>query len=546
VYLQRAVELLNETDYNTEFGIDIFMSLARSNQLLYKFQKAISNYNKILSFLGAEHVELREVIQREIETANNGIELVKNPVKLEVHNLGEQVNSRFDDHSPLVSADESLLLFTSRRISSYSERMGDGQYSEKIYYASNGNKQWHDAKILKSVVERESHEAGVCLSPDGNELYLLRSDFNGQDLFVSEFDGENWSSPVLLPNGINSRFNETHASVNADKTMMLFTSDRNGGEGGLDIYMVRKLPNGNWGRPQNLGPNVNTIYDEETPMIHPDGKTLYFSSEGHNSMGKFDIFYSKMNADSTWSDPVNIGYPINTPDDDFFFVPTVVENRAYMASSRFDKNFGGSDLYLIEYEEPIENRLAVIKGEIQTEENKGFERLKVLVYEKGNDALIGEYKPNKKTGKYLMILEAERSYAIKYEGEGFEDEQTQLNVTKDMAYKNKLESAELTPAFIKANAESKKMVKLPENYTIQFLVLKSPLNNYNRFGSLDKDKIQQFKCKDGYYRYIYGSYESYKEARRIQKEVERATGYKDAFIRSSWQLNKLQAEDISE
>lgn len=279
VYFKRSIELLDDDDYNTDIGIDLHLSLAKTQQLLYKYEDAMATYNKMSTFIGPDMNTLQEEIDREIEICNNGIHFMKNPVKLEVHNLGSNVNSSYDDHSPLVSADESIVLFISRRRSSYSQILEDGQFSEKIYIANKEGENWKKAKALKEVLERDAHESGVCLSADGNELYILRSDFQGQNLYVSEYDGDNWSEPYLLPEGINSRYNETHASINADKSVLFFTSDRKGGLGGLDIYMVRKLPNGNWGKSVNLGNNINSPYDEETPMIHPDGKTLFFSSK---------------------------------------------------------------------------------------------------------------------------------------------------------------------------------------------------------------------------------------------------------------------------
>ncbi|TLX76105.1 hypothetical protein E9993_07795 [Labilibacter sediminis] len=545
IYFNKAIKLLEEEAYNTDFGIDLHLSMAKCNQLLYQYREAIVVYEKILGFIDERQVDLKDEINRQIETSRNGIELMKNPVKLEVHNLGAEVNSKYDDHSPLVSADESLLLFTSRRISSYSERMADGQFSEKIFFSDFIDEKWNDADILKSIVDRDSHESGVCLSADGTELYILRSDFDGQNLFVSEFDGENWSEPFKLPEGINSRYNETHASINPDKSILFFTSDRKGGYGGLDIYMVRKLPDGRWGTPKNLGSGINSEYDEETPMIHPDGKTLYFSSEGHNSMGKFDIFYCQMNADSSWNEPVNMGYPINTPDDDFFFVPTAARNRAYMASSRFDHNYGGSDLYLIEYEEPVTDRLAVIKGKLQNVSDLGWEDVRVLVKEKGSNELLGEYKPHPATGKYVMILEADKDYDVSIKGEGCEQKDTVISITREMTYLNKQQSVSMGDILIASLpkvVEEKEMEKPVGKYTVQFLTLKRDIEAYDRF-KLDESLIKVYECKDGNFRYVFGQFNSFKEAVKAKQEVIKNTGYDDPFVRYFWQLDKLKVED---
>ncbi|SMO71284.1 WD40-like Beta Propeller Repeat [Saccharicrinis carchari] len=559
VYFSKAVELLKPENYYTELGVDLHLSKAKSMQMLYRYKDALGVYHKMLDFTDEDETELREMISREIEISNNGIKFMKNPVKLEVHNLGSTINSSYDDHSPLVSADESIVIFTSRRKSSYSQMLNDGQFSEKIYTAKKENEKWGKAKVIKEVQKRDSHESALCLSADGSELYLLRSDFDGQNLYVSEFDGEIWSEPFMLPQGINSRYNETHASINADKSMLFFTSDRKGGEGGLDIYMVRKLPNGKWGTPKSLGPDINTPYDEETPMIHPDGKTLFFSSEGHNTMGNFDIFYSRMKADSSWSEPVNMGYPINTPDDDFFFVPTAAENRAYMASSRFEENYGGSDLYAIEYEQPEIERLAVIKGKLNAGREYAWDDVLIQVKEKGTDHLVGEYSPNPVSGKYMFILEAEKTYDIEIMGENIENTVSSLTVSRDMTYLNQSQSVETEDVMVKGllaavktetktgkdevTDTDKAATMVRGKYTVQFVTLKKPLDNYDAYRQLDKDKIMLYKGNDGNYRYVYGSFNSFKDAKKAKHKVIEATGYDDPFVRYFWQLDKMKAED---
>ncbi len=552
IYFTKAIDILKPENYNKELGIELHLSMAKSMQMLYQYNEALVVYHKMLGFVDESQTELRTMIEREITICNNGISFMENPVKLEVQNLGVTVNSTYDDHSPLVSADGSIVIFTSRRKSPYSQMLPDGQYSEKIYTAKKEGEIWGPAEVVKEVVKSDSHEAAVCLSADGSELYLLRSDFNGQRLYVSEFDGETWSEPFLLPEGINSRFNETHASINADKSTLFFTSDRSGGQGGLDIYIVRKLPNGKWGTPRNLGPDINTSYDEETPMIHPNGKTLFFSSDGHNTMGKFDIFYSQINPDSSWSKPLNMGYPINTPNDDFFFAPSAAQNRAYMASSRFDGNNGGSDLYGIAYEEPLTNRLAVVKGKLSVGKDFAWDDVVIHVKDKKTDALIGEYKPNPVSGKYMFILEADKTYDVIVEGKNIENTTSSLTVTREMTYLNQSQSVvtdDLMVEGLVAEAASDTIADTTESaevtgkYTVQFITLKKPLKNYNRYKSMDQGKIMVYKCTDGNYRYVYGSYNTFTEAKKSKQEIIKNTGYNDSFVRYFWQLEKMKSKE---
>lgn len=560
IHFIAAEELLKPEMRNTDFGIDVNMSLAKSYQRTYNYEKAIETYSNILGFIPEDFVDLKEVIKREIETSQNGIELMKNPVELDVYNLGDEINSKYDDHTPVVSADESELFFTSKRKSSYSQKIPNGQFSEKIYHSKYINGKWKESEIITSILDENSHESVLSISPDGSEMYLLRSNIDGSLIYVSNYDGETWSEPYKLPKGINSRFNETHASISADKSILLFTSDRPGGYGGLDIYYVRKIPNGEWGVPVNLGPKINTEFDEETPMLHPGGRTLYFSSEGHNSMGGFDIFYSSILPDSTFTDPINMGYPINTPDDDIFFVPTASTNKAYMASSRFDSNIGGIDIYQVEYEEPEIERMAVLKGAISNDADLPMEELKILV--KNEETVVGKYKVNPEDNTYLMILEADKSYDIIYSGDEFETYTKGIEVNREMTYHNRENLVNIDPVqlvTLKAPEENNTIVAdaaahkeatktsgtsnisgADAKYTIQFLTLKKEVDLTTYFNKLDMTQVDIVKCKDGNVRYLYGAYNSYSEAKKAKSELLKIVSYKDPFVRYIYQIEEMR------
>ncbi len=549
-YFNRVHALLNEEEKKGTVGIEVQSMVAKNYQLQLEPEMAIQKYEEIIAQLNpADETAINE-FKREIEICENAIELMAKPVTLNVINLGPEINSKYDDHSPLISADESLLLFTSRRASSYSEILPDGQYAERIYSSLKENEQWKKAKSLKEIFRKPGHEAGVCLSIDETELYIYRNDIDGSNLYVSNHDGSNWSEPVKLPEPINSRYNETHASISPDKSTLYFTSNREGGLGGLDIYRVRRLPNGEWGKAQNME-ELNTPYDEETPMIHPDGRTLYFSSEGHNSMGKFDIFYTQLQNDESWSAPVNMGYPINTPDDDFFFVPTTTQNLAYYASSKFEGSHGGSDIYLIEYEEPEINRLAVFKGVVNSGDAP-LEHVQIYVSNAETDEEEGIFKPHPGSGKYVLILEAEKKYKIRYAGEGYEEVVKQIDVEREMAYKKStkttlLEETQMT--YLHAAKEEKAADK--ENaldvsdgipyYTVQFVSLKEQLQSYDIFTKhgLNTDLIKLYECKDGWFRYTYGAYKGYKATLKAKEEVVKMDIWKDAFVRDIKQFEDL-------
>jgi hypothetical protein len=233
---------------------------------------------------------------------------------------------------------------------------------KRYFAATKQGSEWSPGKHLQSFYRRSDHESAVSISADGKQMFLFKSDPDGKNLYTSTLKNGTWGTPVKLPEPINSYSHETHCSLSADGSTLFFTSDREGGFGGLDIYMCKKLPDGTWGSARNLGSNINTPLNEETPMIFLDGKTLYFASEGHASMGMFDMFYSYMQPDSSWIEPVNLGYPINSPTDDLFFVPTIERSQAYYSTSQFDENLGGMDIYLIEFDPHFKGNWLLLKA----------------------------------------------------------------------------------------------------------------------------------------------------------------------------------------
>lgn len=557
VYFKNALSYLPKEDHDSNLGIDIQYSIAKTHHLTMQFNSAIEEYGKLLALVPAEDVVMQDDIKHQIETCHNAIELVKKPVKLEVKNLGAKVNSANDDHSPLISGDGEMLFYTTRRESEYSELMPDGQYSEKIFFSKDTLSDWSEGQIVNKLFKKDGHESCVALSADGQELYLYRNDLEGRNIYVCLHDGTSWSEPVKLPKPINTGFDETHVTLSPDKTVMYFTSNRTGGYGGLDIYRVRRLPNGEWAIPQNLGPEINTPYDEETPMLHPDGRTLYFASEGHNSMGNFDIFITRQQPDSVWSTPVNMGYPINTPDDDFFFVPTVSYNKAYYASSRFKDNYGGMDVYLVEYEEPVENRLAVMKGSIESEKDLPIETVRVLVTEKGTEDIVGQYRPHAGTGSYIMILEAEKTYQVKYTGQGFQDYVVDMPIKRSMTYSNMQSANDVADVTMMAVVSKEPMEQAKAStttsaavvtdvtdgipyYTVQILTLDTPVDSWEKaFVGLDQSLVKEYKCIGSKYRYAYGTYKGYKATLKAKEEVLKATDFEDSFIRDIKQYDDL-------
>ena len=299
--------------------------------------KVVNDEISVADFIGLIDQRLRE--------ARYGISYLADPTNAKVQNLGEVVNSEYGDYAPVITGDESVLIFTSRRKGSTGRGIDpeDNLYYEDIYYSEHKKGEWTSPKGLGKNINTKFHEASVGLSPNGQTLFIYKDENQG-DIFVSDLNKKrSWSAPTRLGGSINSKHTELSISTTDDGNTIYFSSDRPGGYGGLDIYMSRKDKRGNWGSPVNLGPKINTPEDEDSPFIHFDAKTLYFSSKGHKSMGGYDIFFAELINDE-WTEPKNLGYPINTAEDDIHFVLSADYKTGYYASAK-DDTYGDKDIY---------------------------------------------------------------------------------------------------------------------------------------------------------------------------------------------------------
>jgi len=432
----------NDPDFNYKMGFALLNTKGREKESIEYFKKAKDNFNKPKTlnryvessfqlarayrasylFIAAlqELAQLRSVVEknpdvsavidREIFKCESGKRLFENKIKFEVTNLGDSINSEFQDHSPVISADESVLIFTSRRPNGWDEEIDeDGNYNEDIFISEKVDGHWTKAEGIKSI-NTKNHEATCSLSPDGQTLFIYKADDYGS-IYQSTLGNNGWSKPVKLGPNINTENRETHASISADGKQLYFTSDRPGGFGGLDIYVSEKMKNGMWGPPRNLGEGVNTKYNEEGPYIHPDGKTLYFSSKGHENLGGYDIFKSEKTQFGTWTKAENIGYPINTVGDDVFYMPTADGQHAYY-SSRRSPDASDNDIFLITLDSVKRSDITVMVGNVFAKcspEIPGNVKIKVKDTETGNEYHI---KPNPKNKRFIFIAKWGKTYNI--------------------------------------------------------------------------------------------------------------------------------------
>ncbi|MBI34366.1 MAG: hypothetical protein CMP67_03280 [Flavobacteriales bacterium] len=430
-----------------------YATLLRKN---HKIKEAKENFKSFEESLGKNiDSEWQKKLERENKICETAKLLLENPVDIILKSI-DNVNSEYAEYAPVVSADEQTMIFTSRRkIKGGSESQPkdpiDFKYYEDIYISkkdAQGN--WSEPELISDKINTEGHEATIGLSVDGQQLLIYSAQEDPQgDIYYSKLNGQDWSKPIPFE-ALNSKASETHACFSADGKTIFFTSNRKGGYGGFDIYRVTMLPNGAWSKPLNLGPKINTEFDDRAPFIHPDGVSLFFSSNGHETMGGFDIFQATDLGEDGWSTPENIGYPINTAEDDVFYATSVDGKRSYYASKK-EGGKGENDLYLITIPKPPVQPMTIMSGYFTTGDEEGTipEDAEIIVKDNETGEIVGIFKPNKKTGKYLFILPPDKNYNVTYNADGYLFKSENLIVPKNSAFQSIKKEIKLAP--IKAN-----------------------------------------------------------------------------------------------
>ena len=392
--------------------------LARAQHLNYQFDNSIDNFNKFKKLLSKGDPRL-DTIDYWIQCCNNGKDLMKTPVDCKVINIGDSINSAYPDYSPILSADEQTLMFTSRRPAlGDSTRDIQGNYYEDIWISyAKPTGGWTSALNIGPPVNSAGNDATVSLSPDGQTMILYKDDNMGNgSINVSYLRGTKWTRPIFIDSSNSGVVNATgwqpSACLTPDGQTLYFVSNRAGGLGGSDIYKVALQDNGKWGAPVNLGPNINTKYDEDAPFIHADDSTMFFSSKGHNTMGGFDVFSAKLDNQGNWGNVHNLGYPVNTPDDDIYFSLSADGKRAYYSSVR-PGGYGEKDIYEVLFNTPVPvEPVAILVGYIKTPDGTPLPSDLLVSTNRVNDTNTYKVKVNRRTGKFLQVLKPNQTYHV--------------------------------------------------------------------------------------------------------------------------------------
>jgi len=421
--------------------VDVFYHLGRCLHLGEKYDEAKEYYNKFIESSNKES-ELIEEAQLRIIQCDVAKSLTSNPIDVKINSL-KHINTDKGEYSSFLSLDGKALYLTSRRPweNNETETMRDfmlNQYPEDIYLSlmdNNGN--WGEVKRL-DMCKAKINEASVSFSSDEREVFLYDDSIGFGDIFMTEYSDREYKTPTAITNeGVNTEDGwETHYVKSPDGNTVYFVSDREGGYGKRDIYTIEKV-NGVWGKPVNMGPMVNTKYDEESPYMGLDKNTLFFSSNGDKSMGEFDVFSISKDENGMWLEAVNLGYPINSPGDDIFYTTNYKKNSAILTSVRKGGE-GNKDVYQIDYNVDNSDGLAFLNGTIintngNTIPEGSYISLKCIDCD---DKDAQKILPRIRDGVFVSLLEKCKEYEITYY---YDDQSTEpytetFNTNCDLAF----------------------------------------------------------------------------------------------------------------
>lgn len=401
---------------NTYYNLG--MAYLRSGE----YEKAKGAFQKFLGFDDITE-QYMKYAQKNLRKAEVGAKLKSRPVPFNPVNIGDGINSELDEYWPVLTADQQTLFFTRKRIMDPNER-GLYKFNEDIFFSEMGEDTWEEAKLPKGQLNSATNNEGaITISPDGKFIVFTgcqwKDSYGRCDLYYSSFQNGAWTKPENIGPPINTAAKETQPSISFDGKTLYFASDRKGTHGKLDIWMSKLKEDGTWGVPVNLGPNINTDEDDESPFIHPDDQTLYFASFGHDGLGGSDLFVSRKDENGKFGEPVNLGYPINDQTDQYSLFVTVDGKEAYFASEA-EGGYGGLDIYRFALHAMVQPKpVAYLKGKVYDAVTlQPLEAdVQLLDLEKGD--LVVETYSDGVTGEFLVPLQTDKDYAVNASKKGY-------------------------------------------------------------------------------------------------------------------------------
>jgi len=421
-YIYKAQKLKPKVSKDVEYW------LGRVDHLNYNFDEAITHYQAYNATLKKRNDTRREEVAQLIQHSKNAKILFNSPKDIFVKNLGPTVNTQYAEHSPVISSDDKTLIYTTRanpadipglqqRAAGKKSLAADGEYFEGIVETHRIDADnWEKPRSLSTVLNSKGHDASDQLFDNDTKMLMYRDDENGDVFVASKQAGGDWGAPTKLNSNINSKAYEGDAYITPDGLTLYFSTARYSEDGNLDLYYSTRTSGGDWGPAKSLGSTINTKYDEDSPYISRDGRTLYFSSRGHNTMGDYDIFQSKYDSiGHKWGRPENMGYPINTPDADSYYRLAPDGTYAYLSSYRIG-GYGEKDIYTISYIKNINIKGAVFSKRDSTQRIPGVE----LVFNgtQADKTAISFRDITKEDGSYMVKVLSARTYQVAVNKDG--------------------------------------------------------------------------------------------------------------------------------
>lgn len=429
---EKAIECYKKAiQINPDFFPNNFNSLGEELFVSGNYGEAKINFEKFLTYT-TKNKELHQKAKLNLAKSKFAEIAIQNPVPFKPINMGSAINSKFEEYLPTITADQKTMIVTVRApYDTLKEESGSNILTEDFYESKYLNGKWTKRSNIGAPINTYANEGAQSISADGQMLFFCscadvagqypegRKGYGSCDIFYSVKVGNRWSIPKNIGAPINSKYWESQPSIASDGRTLYFTSNRSGGKGKEDLYVTKLKDDGTWSNPENLGDSINTPYSEISPFIHPDNETFYFASDGHAGMGKKDIYYTKRKKDISFSVPVNLGYPINTKDEESSLIISADGKTAYYDSER-PEGFGKTDIYQFElYEKVRPVPVTYVKGKIYNSENQNAEEARIELYDLSTGNFVSEAYSNKGNGEYLICLPIGKKYAFNVDKKGF-------------------------------------------------------------------------------------------------------------------------------
>lgn len=576
---EEALKLLTEVYEKNKKAENIEFDLAKAYHLNYKFDESIAIADQYLANKRAFPDD--KIAAEQIKKyCNNAKVLYANPTNAKITHAGSVLNTEFEEYVPVVSADESIMIFTYVGKESTGGRQNKlmqpfeyGDYYEDVFWSRKKNGEW-TKPVPISNINTNTHDAAIAISPDGQKLFVYRD--NGDDhgdIYISYLKDTTWSVPTKILGEVNSFSWEGSCSLSSDGKTLYFSSERSGGYGGRDIYKASLQADSTWGKIVNLGDSINTALDDDAPYIHPDGVTLFYSSKGKNSMGGFDIFEAKMDTkDSVFRNPRNLGYPINTTDDDIYYVLAANGKTGYYASGK-KGGVGLKDLYFVDPgTTPEKSPIAcLVKGTITFNKQPVEGNISVVVTSKNNQ-VYANLKSNTASGNYVTTFPAGAVYKITLSYQQYYPRTLEFDATNITQYTEKIFDCDFSippdtakpvvmdtlpknpddgfTSIWKLQEKAKKYARKYGDRTADGLIFKVQIaayrkpKNYRYRHLKGLGKVERLLLGDGITRMtIGGNFKSLQSAYTHMKKVIVA-GQGDAFITVLYKGKRIYLEDL--